>query len=250
MRWGRVDQGSGRPASRPLLPGRLRPAAAALLVACVAVVTALGVRFAGTSKPGRLDAAVDGPIRSSLGGHPLPLDIVALFGEPVLVVPLTVALVLACAVAGRWRGAVLAAVAVPLASALTEDVLKPVIGRTIGGALSYPSGHTTAAFTLATISAILLAQPPRPRLTTVARRLLVLGGYLLAVAVAVAVIGLHYHYFTDTIGGAAVGTGTVLLGAYIIDAVLPPERFPPGFSAGGPTRRARQSVAGGSEDPD
>ncbi len=39
----------------------------------------------------------------------------------------------------------------------------------------------------------------------------------MAAAVAVAVIGLEFHYFTDTVGGAAVGIGTVLLTAIILD---------------------------------
>ena len=36
---------------------------------------------------------------------------------------------------------------------------------------------------------------------------------------AVAVIGLRWHYFTDTVGGVALGTGTVLTLAFLIDLV-------------------------------
>jgi membrane-associated phospholipid phosphatase len=35
--------------------------------------------------------------------------------------------------------------------------------------------------------------------------------------VGMAMIGLDFHYFTDTIGGAAVGTGTVLGAAFLLD---------------------------------
>jgi hypothetical protein len=49
---------------------------------------------------------------------------------------MTSVLVLACLVTRRWRGAVLAAVAVPAAAGLAELVLKPLVGRTLMGALS------------------------------------------------------------------------------------------------------------------
>ncbi len=42
---------------------------------------------------------------------------------------------------------------------------------------------------------------------------------MLATAVAVAMVAQGFHYFTDTIAGAGVGVGTVLLGALLIDAV-------------------------------
>jgi membrane-associated phospholipid phosphatase len=35
--------------------------------------------------------------------------------------------------------------------------------------------------------------------------------------VAVGVIGLRWHYFTDTVGGVALGTATVLTLAFVID---------------------------------
>ncbi len=49
----------------------------------------------------------------------------------------------------RYRAAILVAGSEIVASGLTEFVFKPVVGRTLGGSLSYPSGHTTAAFALA-----------------------------------------------------------------------------------------------------
>ena len=132
------------------------------MLACAVVVAVLGALFAGQSQPDRLDAAVDRWFRSTIGTHPAPLNVLVNFGEPPLVIALTVVLVLAAVVARRWRGAVLAAVAVPLAVGLTELALKPLFGRTIGGALSYPSGHATSGFALATVAAILFAAPARP----------------------------------------------------------------------------------------
>lgn len=192
------------------------------MLACAAVVAVLGALFAGQSQPDRLDAAVGHWLRSSIGTHPAPLHVLANFGEPPMVTALTVVLVLAALAARRWRGAVLPVVAVPLAAALTELALKPLFGRTIGGALSYPSGHATSDFALAAVAAILFAGPARPRIPAFARRLLLLGAFLFAAVVAVAVVGLWYHYFTDIIGGAAVGSGTVVLTALVLSALPRP----------------------------
>jgi membrane-associated phospholipid phosphatase len=45
---------------------------------------------------------------------------------------------------------------------------------------------------------------------------------LAAVAVAVALVGLGQHYFTDTVGGAAVGTAVTLGIALILDRLALP----------------------------
>ena len=142
---------------------------------------------------------------------------------------MTILIALGCALARWWRGVALAALTVPAASSLTEGLLKPVIGRTIDGALSFPSGHTTAVFTVATLVAVLLSR----RLPGRTRGLLILAAYLLATAVAAAMIAQGFHYFTDTIGGAAVGTATVLIGALVIDAAVGPLRARIGVPAGG-----------------
>jgi membrane-associated phospholipid phosphatase len=53
----------------------------------------------------------------------------------------------------------------------------------------------------------------------VARAALVAVACAVTALVAVGVIGLRWHYFTDTVGGAALGTGTVLTLAFLIDLV-------------------------------
>ena len=78
-------------------------------------------------------------VRSGLGAHPAVLVFLARFGDLPLVTVLTAALMLGCAVARRWRGAVLAAIAVPVTSALTEHVLKPGSGRTLRGCRAIPA---------------------------------------------------------------------------------------------------------------
>ena len=209
------------PAARPLLaPGMRRPAAL-LAAGCVVVTTCLALAFGHQKRPGRLDATVDARILGLLGSYQGPLHQLSRLGGLFSVAELTAALVLACLVTRRWRGAVLAALAVPAAMTLTEFVLKPLVGRSIGGYDSFPSGHATAMFALAASCAVLLANPPRPRLPRAVRLLLVAGAILVAVAVPVAMVALGYHYFTDIVAGTAVGIGTVLLIALLIDLARP-----------------------------
>src|SRR5215813_7951822 len=183
------------PAPRPLLPVALRLCAAVLVTGCAAVTASLALTCAGQVQPGRLDAAVDARVRSALGQHEEQLRQLAGLGG---LVP-TAALVLACLGGRRWRGAALAGVAVPAAVALTEFVLKPLVGRTLRGYFCFPSGHTTALVALAATCAVLLAGPARPRLPGTARLLLVSGPALAAAAVATAMVARGYHYFTDTV---------------------------------------------------
>ena len=200
---------------RPLLPRPLRLAAAALLAACVAVTAVLGVRTVGRGLPGWLDSAFDARIQAALSRFPSLLNWLPDFGTLRPVALMTLALVLACLVSRRWTGAVLAAVAVPAATGLTEYVLKPYVGEPIGQ--SFPSGHATSMFALAVICAVLLLDPPRRQLPGTVRLLLVVMALLLAAAVAAAMVATGAHNFTDAVGGAAVGTAVVLACALTLD---------------------------------
>jgi membrane-associated phospholipid phosphatase len=212
----------------PLLPPALRRPAAFALAGCVAVTAVLALAVGHQASPSVLDAAVDARLRSGLGGYQGPLHLVAGLGGLIAVTLMVLALVVACLVARWWRGAALAGLAVPAAAALTEVVLKPLVGRSMQGYHSFPSGHATAVFALAATCAVLLANPPRPRLRGAVRLLLVAGAALIAAIVAIAVVVLHYHYFTDTVAGAAVGIGTVLLTALLLDRAGPAVARRPG----------------------
>jgi membrane-associated phospholipid phosphatase len=161
-----------------------------------------------------LDAAVDAKLAAGLGGHPLLLAILVWPGEVLPCTAMAAALVLACVLLRRYGEAALVAVAVPLAAAVTELVLKPLIGGTSWGN-PFPSGHVTSVVALATALAVLLARAPR-RLRLVP----VFAAFLVAGAVAVGVIGARAHHLSDTIGGAAVGIGTVLLSALVLDLLF------------------------------
>jgi undecaprenyl-diphosphatase len=108
-------------------------------------------------------------------------------------------------------------VAVPAAAGVAELVLKPLVGRTLMGALSFPSGTETRVFAVAAVFAVLMADPVRPRIPAAVRLVLAVAVLLAAVAVAVAVVALDQHYFTDTVGGAAVGAAVALATALILD---------------------------------
>ncbi len=215
---------------RALIASRARIALTGVVLLCVAVVAALGVHYAGHTAAGPLDAAVDSWVKARVGTTSVPLTVLTWLGDPVEVTLVTIAAALACVLARWWRGAVLALLAAPVSSLLTEDVFKPLIGRTIGGAqfapdghlvsvaaLSMPSGHATAVFTLATLAAVLLF-----RRGDRVRYLLIAAVYVLATAVGVAMIAQNFHYFTDIVSGVAMGTGTVLTEALVIDALAPP----------------------------
>jgi membrane-associated phospholipid phosphatase len=211
--------GSQRPrtAGRPLLYPAARRPAAALAIAGVVVTTALGLLLAGHSNPGRVDGWVDGQIDARLGGHPR-LDEVINLGDPRWVVVICAAAVVACLLARRFRGALLVAIAVPVAGGLTDHVLKPLVDRTSFGTPLYPSGHTAAVTTMAVAAVLVLTGPGRPPLPAAPRWLLSAGLIALIPVVAIGLVLSHYHYFTDTIGGAAVGTAVVLGTALGLDA--------------------------------
>jgi membrane-associated phospholipid phosphatase len=214
MRPGVLRRAPTRTSAPRLLPGPLRAAGAALLAACVAVPTVLGVQSGGRGLAGWLDSAFDPRIQAGLSRFPALVHWLARLGTLGPVTLMTLALVIACAATRRWPGAVLAAVAVPAATGLTEYVLKPYVGQAIER--SFPSGHATAMFALATVCAVLLADPPR-RLSVLLRCLLVFMALLLAAAVAAAMIATGAHDFTDAAAGAAVGTGVVLACALTMD---------------------------------
>ena len=192
-----------------------------MLAACVAVAAVLATLFAGRGKPGWLDSVMDPQFRALQARFPAVVNGLPDFGTLKPVTLMTLALVLVCVATRRWSGAILAAVAEPAATGLTEYVLKPSIGQQMwwGTSHSYPSGHATGMFALAAICAVLLLDPPGRRVAGGIRLLLVFIALLLAAAVAVAMVAIGAHTFTDAVGGAAVGIGVVVACALALDLV-------------------------------
>jgi membrane-associated phospholipid phosphatase len=202
---------------RPLLRDARRTRAWPVLATCVTVIAALGLLLRGQERPDRLDSAVDAAMVASFTGHHGILPWLALPGSTVPLIAISAAIAAGCLLTGRPNGVLLAVTAVPVTAFLDDTVLKHLVGRTHLGQLSFPSGHTASAMALATVLGVLLHDPTRPAGTRVARAGLVAAACAVTALVAAGVIGLGWHYFTDTIGGVALGAGTVLALAFLVD---------------------------------
>ena len=202
---------------QPLLDGPARRWAGAVLACCVVLVAVLGALFAHQAQPAWIDRVIDNPVIAWLGGHgQLPLWL----AYPATLLPaggISAVIAIGCVVTRRFNGAILAVAAIPVASTINDALLKPLVHRTYLGQLSYPSGHTASMFALAAMVTVLLLMPWRPVMPAVPRLVILVAAWALGCVVAMGVIGLRWHYFTDTVAGAAVGTGTVCGLALILD---------------------------------
>jgi membrane-associated phospholipid phosphatase len=204
---------------RPLLRDARRTRAWPVLATCVIVIATLGLLLRGQAQPDGLDSAVDTAMVASFSGHQGVLPWLALPGSTIPLIVISIAMAVGCLIAGRRNGAILAVTAVPVTAFLDDKVLKHLVGRTHLGLLSFPSGHTASAMTLAAVLGVLLHDPARRTAARVARTALVVAACAITALVAVGVIGLRWHYVTDTVGGVALGTGPVLTLAFLIDLV-------------------------------
>jgi membrane-associated phospholipid phosphatase len=204
--------------ARPLLSARARRPAA-IVLACAVLILAGGAVLVHDQYADPLDGRFGAWAISRLGGHSKTLQLVADLGQKEALIVIVAVICLACLVARRINGAVLAVVGAPAASVATEKVLKPLVGHLYAYS-SYPSGHTTSFFALIATTAVLLAAPPSgktPRMPGTFRVALVGAAVLVGCAVGIAVIGLGDHHFTDTVGGAAVGIAVVLAATFVLD---------------------------------
>ena len=136
---------------------------------------------------------------------------IAHIGDPIPVLLVTAALMLAALAQGRPRSALAAFVIVGGAN-VTTQILKPLlafprdgsdlVGTQIVGP-AFPSGHTTASMAIA-LAAVIVA--PRALRAFVAAVVV-----LLAIAVPFAIVSLGWHYPSDVIGGYLVATGWAFL---------------------------------------
>ncbi|HEX3493537.1 MAG TPA: phosphatase PAP2 family protein [Streptosporangiaceae bacterium] len=184
------------------------------------VVATLGGLTAHHARPDSLDARIDAAIIARLASHPQVVGHLIELGNTRPATVICVVLVLGCLALRRPRGAVLITVAVPVAIVITEYLLKPLFARKLGDWLVFPSGHETVVSAMAFALILVLTGPARPALPAALRWLLAAVALAATIALAPALITAHYHYFTDTIGGAAIGLGTVLATALTLDAVL------------------------------
>ena len=153
-------------------------------------------------------------------------------GRPRVVIP---GVVVCCVMAFLWdrRRAITCLAAPAAAIGITEYLAKPIVGRTYGGSLSYPSGHMTSVAVL--VAVFVLAVPPRFRWPAA------IFGTAVDLWLGATLILLRWHYLTDVLAGAAVAIGTTLL----VDTVV--HMYPgwrlvlrPAHPARGSGRRAHQ----------
>lgn len=141
--------------------------------------------------------------------------------------PLLVMLIVVCALALHWgrRPQALAAVAIVAGANLTTQVLKALfsherfyafLGEGQPWTNSFPSGHTTAAASIAV--ALLIVAPPR------LRALAAVLGAALTLAVGTAVVMLEWHYPSDVLGGLFVAAGWGFAALAALRLAVPAER--------------------------
>ena len=175
--------------------------------ACAAAFGAVMFLVYGTLRAADLDAR----LYENLGRLATPartpaLGTLAHSADPL---PLLVFLGVLAIFAFRWdrRPHLLAALGVVAGSAVTTQLLKvvlahprvqPAVGHGIGP-VSFPSGHATAAMSMAI--ALVLVVPRRHRWAAV------ILGAAYAIAVSVTVIILGWHYPSDVLAGTLVATG-------------------------------------------
>jgi membrane-associated phospholipid phosphatase len=161
---------------------------------------------------------LDGPNSSG------PLRLIASVGDPLLYMVLGLAAAAVAYARGRRR----VALAIPvllLATGATTQILKVVLDEGTLKPGSFPSGHATAALTLALCAA--LAAPAR------LRPLVIAAGAALAAAVSYAIVSLGWHSPSDILGGFLVAAtltgaaGVVLLRGEERRGETPPPRVAP-----------------------
>jgi membrane-associated phospholipid phosphatase len=144
----------------------------------------------------------------ALPGAHFSLDLVRLF-NPLPFAILASALVVWALVAGRKRAAAVALLTM-VGAGVTTQILKPLLATQRDypswhwmGPEAYPSGHTTAAMSLAL--ALVIVSSPRWRPLAAA------AGGLLTVGMVFSLLVLGSHYPSDVAGGILVATGWACL---------------------------------------
>ncbi len=191
------EPGTGHRSSGHGVPDRRTELVWAIVL--LVLTAAGGLAVAGGSNSSWLDALAPGVLTS--GHHSVLTDVTSL-RYPQVVVVASVVLAVVAFPRDRVRSLV-CLVGPPAALATTELVVKPLVGRTLGAGLSYPSGSTVGAAALGVAAVLVVPAAWRRRTVVVAT---VYGLWM-----ALAVVSLQWHYPTDAAAGLAYGCGFVLL---------------------------------------
>jgi membrane-associated phospholipid phosphatase len=164
----------------------------------------------------------------ALPGAHYSVDLVQLF-NPLPFAILASALVIWALFAGRKRAAAVALLTI-LGAGVTTQLLKPLLATQREyptwhwmGPDAYPSGHTTAAMSLAL--ALVIVSSPRWRPLAAA------AGGLLTVGMVFSLLVLGSHYPSDVAGGILVATGWACLSTAALRLELRPTVGGPALAA-------------------
>lgn len=192
-------------------------AGGAFVVLAVVVTAFLGMRYHGVPMAGRFDGAVDTWVIHTLADHRPVATAVSVLGTVEVVGALAVVAAVVLAWLHRSRRAASLVVLAPLLTTIVAEwLMKPWVGRTLEGDLSFPSGHTSRATALA-VALIIGA-----RWIGLGRRMVGVVaalGLVAVVAVAWSMVAAGYHYATDTMAGMLVGGAVALLSAGVVELV-------------------------------
>lgn len=139
-------------------------------------------------------------------------DLADFLGAPVIGAVLVTSFIFGIVRRAFFRVAVYAALAIATLL-INEHVAKPLVQRTIYGALTFPSGRVTAVS--ATALAMWLAL--YPLLGKWARRVSLVLGAAWALLMSLAVVGAHWHTPIDAVGSILMSVGIVTAGAAVFD---------------------------------
>lgn len=202
---------------QPLIPGVLRIPAAIVTSWCGIVLLFLGTQYVGQEAPGRFDSAVSSLVEPVASQHQAAAWIMIQFGDPAAAVVLTAVLTLACYATGRIDVAMLTMSGMIITAAVVLT-LKPLVGRTLGDTLSFPSGHTAAVTVVGTTVALFCIGRARGRTGLVAA-LASANVAAVAIVMGLALVATNQHYATDIVGGFCLAIVVVVFLAFVLDAV-------------------------------
>lgn len=201
----------------PLVPRRIRRSATALAVACALVLVALVARYRDTDAAGQLDVAAMSRIQDLLVNHSQELWLIVRLGHPVPIFVMAVLLASVFLATRRPRLAVLA-FAGPGATGIVTTVLQPLVGRTLEGDFSLPSGHTGVATAISAVAALAVIGSVRTRLIPVAA-VAAAAVFGVGTVMGIALIANGLHYPTDVVAGFCTALAVVLVLGLGLDSI-------------------------------
>lgn len=191
------------------------------------LVVAGGIAVHGDTKPFGIEVRIQDRVDAHAGGDSA--------WRPVFtdVIPWSIGVVLAAlglwSLAQRWWRACVACLAVPIAIAVAEWILKPIVARNSPDDLVhiFPSGHLTGVAATATVLVVLVGprlSGPRLSQSWLAPGLQLGLAFVVTAACAVSVIAAiasHVHGVFDTVAGVPTGAAIALAWMLSVDAVAP-----------------------------